>query len=106
MDTLEELQQQVTVVENSVLEIDRALNTSTLAPGQARDHLAQLEARLSDLQCKGIDMVSVAGLSGSAADEARAKRKELTRQTERLQSCMEAMFGRIAAMLRKPPAPC
>ncbi|CAK9019232.1 unnamed protein product [Durusdinium trenchii] len=72
-----------------------ALVGAQVSPGQARADLAQLEARLDRLQCRGIDSVSTAGLSSQDEDAARSLRKHLTREVEQLQSRLDDTFNQL-----------
>jgi len=87
---LELFEAQLMDLENNVLTVEGALRSSQLTPVQARDHLAQLEARLQRVQCDGIDSVTI------GTDEARRKRKELTQKIECLQSRLDSIFAFIA----------
>lgn len=92
---LEALQSQLQAVEIRFEAIVEAFDEEATTGGQARDNLAQLEARLAKLQCNGIDAVSTAGLAPDKAEVAKMLRKELTNKAERLQSRMDGMFQRI-----------
>ncbi|CAE7570889.1 unnamed protein product, partial [Symbiodinium sp. CCMP2456] len=72
-----------------------ALQTLQVSPGQAWNDLAQLEARLDQLQCKGIDFVSTEGLSTEDEESARTKRRQLTKAVANLQDQVEAVFDRL-----------
>jgi len=72
-----------------------ALQTLQVSPGQAWNDLAQLEARLDQLQCKGIDFVSTEGLNTEDEEGARTKRRQLTKAVASLQDQVEAVFDRL-----------
>ena len=84
-------------IENEIVVTQRSLQVNVVAPGQARDRLAQLEAQVERLQCKGIDSVSTAGLDAETGEAARAMRRNLTREVERLQACLDVGFEEIKA---------
>lgn len=97
---LERVGSSVDEVESAVAAHISAFADGSLALGKARDELAQLEARIEKLQCKGVDSVEI---SDSTEDKqaAKAMRKELTRRLESLQLKVEAAFRDMAA---KPAA--
>lgn len=98
---LEQLQDQLSKVESEISTVKQELKAQSIPPRQARDALAQLEAQLDRLQCKGIDSVSTAGLPATAEETARTFRKELTRKAQRLQSYLDDLFEAITAMSTK-----
>lgn len=96
---LEDLKVEQQALESKVGVILEALEEEAVTPGQARDRLAQIEAKLSKLQCKGIDCVSTEGLAPEMADEVRTLRKQLTGKAENLQSRLDDLFSQIKSML-------
>jgi len=90
---------QIAAVEAAVLQVESALQSSCTSIGQARTELAQLEARLEHLQCKGIDSVPNSVL---ASDEQSAKqmRKEFTRRAELLHQRLGGLFVGLDAAQR------
>jgi len=94
MEQLLEFEQQFAEIERNVQAIEGALGSQDIAPGQARDHLAQLEARLNKLQCDGVDSIDTFELK-TGKDQARALRKVLTRRAELMHNHMEGIFQRI-----------
>jgi len=79
--------------------VEEAFASARISPGQARDYLAQLEAQLEQIQCKGIDAVPTVGISEELATATRVLRRDLTRQVEKLQSRLDATFDSIRSML-------
>lgn len=98
---LEQLETQLRKLNGAASASEEALQNGQLSPAQVRDSLAQLEAELEKLQCKGIDSVSFDGLSEEDAEVARSWRRRLTRQVEQLQTRMDAAFERIRAFRGK-----
>jgi len=98
---LEDLRVQQQALESKVGVILEALEEEAVTPGQAKDKLAQIEAKLAKLQCNGIDCVSTAGLPPGTADEVRAQRKELTAKAESLQLRLDEIFIQIKSMSNK-----
>lgn len=96
---LRNLEAQLQQLEIGVGETQEALRYGRAPLGQARDQLAQLEASLDRLQCKGVDCVSIAELSAAEQDFARVHRRALTRRIEALHEEIDAIFK----CLRKVP---
>ncbi|CAK0894269.1 unnamed protein product [Prorocentrum cordatum] len=94
MDRLADFEQQFTEIEAEVGRIEGDLEDNSVLPGRARDHLAQLEARLDKLQCHGVDSLDTFELQ-SGKDQARALRKVLTRRAETMHDRMDALFKQL-----------
>jgi len=88
-----ELQGQIKELQSNVQKVEAELLAAEITPSQARDVLAQLEAQLDVIQCKGIDSVSTQGLGEHREHEARMLRKDLTRQAEALQDRFDNAFA-------------
>jgi len=95
LERLQELQEQINKLQDGLQKVEAELNMAEITPAQARDVLAQLEARLDQVQCKGIDSVSMEGLVVERQEEARFLRKALTRQAESLQDRFDTAFAAI-----------
>lgn len=100
MAQLAGFEQQLTELDRAVGAVEAGLSSHQLMPGQARDHLAQVEAQLDKLQCNGVDSIDTFELQ-SGKQEARSLRKELTRRGETLHDRIEAIFGCIKELLNK-----
>merc|ERR1712203_824170 len=81
---LQELELRLGTFEGQVTAIERAVSSRQISIGKARDDLAQVEAALDRLQCKGIDSVSTLELAEAQRATARERKRELTRRSERL----------------------
>jgi len=81
-------------IEASLEQLVSSLRTSGVSLRRARDELAQLEANLDRLQCKGVDSVDMSEL-GSGTDLAKSIRKELTGRTEKIHDRMDESFKAI-----------
>eukprot|EP00440_Ansanella_granifera_P045870 gb/GFBE01049687.1/.p1 GENE.gb/GFBE01049687.1/~~gb/GFBE01049687.1/.p1 ORF type:complete len:163 (+),score=36.78 gb/GFBE01049687.1/:1-489(+) len=95
---LRDLEAQLRAAEAELFTTERALRAAQVSPGQAKADLAQLEARLEKIQCKGIDSVSTADLPAEDEEAARSFRRRLTREVERLQNFLDATFDYIKKM--------
>lgn len=82
-------------IEASMEQLVASVRTGGVLLGRARDELAQLEASLDQLQCKGVDSVDTFGLS-SGRDLAKSFRKELTGRAERIHDSMDESFKACA----------
>jgi len=82
-------------LEGSVAEVERALELSRVTVSRAHSELAQLEAQLDRLQCRGIDNAP------ASTDAARQQRKELTRRTEVLSARLSGLFVGLGAAKRQ-----
>mmetsp|Transcript_26672 Transcript_26672/g.58633 ORF Transcript_26672/g.58633 Transcript_26672/m.58633 type:complete len:352 (+) Transcript_26672:55-1110(+) len=98
LQALGHLQGKLILLRDDVFEVERALLADEVRPAEARDVLAQMEAQLDELQCKGIDSVSTAGLAPGAEEAAKSLRKELTHKAESLQRSLDAAFERIRTL--------
>lgn len=97
LDTIEKLsgfKRRFDDIEASMEQLIASVRTSRLPLGTARTELAQLEAALDRLQCKGIDSVDTFELS-SGKDLAKSMRKELTGQAEKIHDFMDEIFKAI-----------
>lgn len=100
MATLAGFDQQLTELDRSVSAVEAGLTSQQLMPGQARDHLAQIEAQLDKLQCNGVDSIDTFELQSGKA-EARSLRKDLTRRGEVLHDRIEVIFRCIKELLNQ-----
>lgn len=82
-----EIQGQIAALEARIAEVERALRMGEVAPGAAHAELAQVEAALERVQCRGIDAAETGGL-----EEARQQRRELTRHVELLSTRLHGLF--------------
>eukprot|EP00747_Dinoflagellata_sp_TGD_P206838 gnl/TRDRNA2_/TRDRNA2_80481_c0_seq1.p1 gnl/TRDRNA2_/TRDRNA2_80481_c0~~gnl/TRDRNA2_/TRDRNA2_80481_c0_seq1.p1 ORF type:complete len:509 (-),score=62.78 gnl/TRDRNA2_/TRDRNA2_80481_c0_seq1:60-1586(-) len=96
---LKYFQVQVRQLEDRMYDVERALEADHISPGQARDHLAQLEAGLDRIQCNGIDSVVTSGLPAAVEEEAKSLRKELIRKTESLYTRLDKTFEYIKSLM-------
>jgi tetratricopeptide (TPR) repeat protein len=95
---LERLQVKCDEISNLVNAVERKFMSGELQAGRAMDDLAQLEAQLDKLQCKGVDGVDLGGSTTDAAQgAAKAKRKNLTATNELLHQKIDKMFGMMRA---------
>lgn len=78
-------------LEEALVALERGIASGSVVPGQARTDLAQLEAKLDRLQCKGIDSAVGGG------DEARRERRELTRRADLLHARISGIFSGLEA---------
>merc|ERR1712032_767035 len=97
MEQLCDFERQFDEIDASVSGIEEALEQHSMAPGRARDTLAQMEARLDKLQCHGVDCIDTFELK-SGKDQARALRKVLTRRAEQMHDRMDRIFNTIKGM--------
>lgn len=87
-------------IEAAVATVERDLKNSTCSASAAHSSLAQLEARLERLQCKGIDSVV------ASSEAAKAQRRDLTWRVELLSAHLNGIFvGLNASKAVKPPEP-
>eukprot|EP00401_Gymnodinium_catenatum_P039964 CAMPEP_0117515620 /NCGR_PEP_ID=MMETSP0784-20121206/30674_1 /TAXON_ID=39447 /ORGANISM="" /LENGTH=428 /DNA_ID=CAMNT_0005311443 /DNA_START=1 /DNA_END=1288 /DNA_ORIENTATION=+ len=105
---------QMDSLEDAVTDIERALGASKITVASAHGTLAQLEAKLDRLQCKGIDSADPVATS----EEARLQRRQLTRRAELLQARLSGIFVGLnaarqhsqmfaaSATLHAKPCPC
>lgn len=98
---LDQFLTQLEQIEGDVAEVERALDASRITVSRAHSELAQLEARLDRLQCKGIDAAP------ASSDAARQQRRELTRRSELLSTRLHGLFVGLGASKRQgdKPAP-
>ncbi|CAE8720527.1 unnamed protein product [Polarella glacialis] len=90
-------ERQFTEIDHAVDSLEAALVHQQIAPSYARDHLAQLEARLDKLQCHGVDSIDTVELQ-SGRLEAKSLRKGLTHRGEAMHERMEEIFRRLKHM--------
>jgi len=100
MDKLLDFERQFEEIDVTTMHIDEALRAGLEMPSQARDRLAQLEARLDRLQCEGVDSIDTFELT-SGKDQARALRKTLTRRAEQMHEKMDNIFAYIKQAMKK-----
>lgn len=81
-------------IDASMERLIASLQTSGAPLGKTRGELAQLEATLDRLQCKGVDSVDTFELS-SGKELARSIRKELTGRAEKMHARMDEGFKAI-----------
>lgn len=96
-DTVEKLadfRRQFDDIEASMNGIVGSLHLKDTNLGKARDELAQLEATLDKLQCKGVDSIDTFELD-SGKDVAKSMRKELTARAEKIHDRMDEIFKEI-----------
>jgi len=97
LDTIEKLsgfKRRFDEIEASMEQLIASVRTSRLPFGTARTELAQLEATLDRLQCKGVDSIDTFELS-SGKDLAKSIRKELTGRAEKIHNRMDQSFKAI-----------
>eukprot|EP00930_Biecheleria_cincta_P069392 TRINITY_DN57134_c0_g1_i1.p1 TRINITY_DN57134_c0_g1~~TRINITY_DN57134_c0_g1_i1.p1 ORF type:complete len:406 (-),score=82.89 TRINITY_DN57134_c0_g1_i1:44-1228(-) len=100
MAQLAGFEQQLMELDRSVGAVEAGLTSQQLLAGQARDHLAQIEAQLDKLQCNGVDSIDTFELQSGKA-EARSLRKQLTRRSEMLHERIEVIFRFIKEQLNQ-----
>eukprot|EP00927_Polykrikos_kofoidii_P034133 TRINITY_DN28971_c0_g1_i1.p1 TRINITY_DN28971_c0_g1~~TRINITY_DN28971_c0_g1_i1.p1 ORF type:complete len:318 (-),score=59.30 TRINITY_DN28971_c0_g1_i1:25-978(-) len=100
LETLRLFEQRFDRISDSVLIIEAELKAGVTQPGYACDELAQLEAELDKIQCNGVDSIETSGLE-TGRDEARAKRKALTKRSESLHTVMDNLFSFAKELKRK-----
>jgi hypothetical protein len=83
---LEPLAAEMQRLEVAVTKVEQALGSSAASASDAYDQLAQLEAQLDRLQCKGIDAIT------GGSDSTKRWRHELTRRGELLQARLSGLF--------------
>ncbi|EER19360.1 60S acidic ribosomal protein p2, putative [Perkinsus marinus ATCC 50983] len=93
---LDKLEAALRDVENEVTKIEQDLISGKMSLGKGKDVLAQIEARLDKLQFNGIDSVETVDLH-SGKEPAKAARKELVREAERLSARIDTIFKQIKA---------
>jgi hypothetical protein len=86
-DVLELLGAELDQIELSLAEVERAVVASQISASRAQSELAQLEAQLDKLQCKGVDAVNIDG-----SEAARAERRKLTQKAEVVQARLGGIF--------------
>jgi len=94
-----QLLEQMEHLEGKVSDVERALDASRITVSRAHSELAQLEAQLDRLQCKGIDAASAPN------DAARQQRRELTRRSELLSARLNGLFVGLGAAKRQADKP-
>eukprot|EP00933_Yihiella_yeosuensis_P036730 TRINITY_DN30501_c0_g1_i2.p1 TRINITY_DN30501_c0_g1~~TRINITY_DN30501_c0_g1_i2.p1 ORF type:complete len:475 (-),score=86.98 TRINITY_DN30501_c0_g1_i2:24-1448(-) len=97
IDTLTKLRKfegKVESIESKLQNQLKMLNDREVSPGQAKSSLAQIEAELQQIQCKGIDSIPTGGLP----DTLRNQKKQLTKSVDALLNDLDAAFDRIKQM--------
>mmetsp|Transcript_59019 Transcript_59019/g.191108 ORF Transcript_59019/g.191108 Transcript_59019/m.191108 type:complete len:364 (+) Transcript_59019:90-1181(+) len=95
VEAFEVLSAQLGTLGAAVAEVEKALGASGITVGHARSELAQLEAELERLQCRGIDVLP------ASSEAARQRRRELTRRVELLSTRMGGLFVGLGAAVRQ-----
>lgn len=90
---------QMDELELAVTRVERALSSSQISVSHAYSDLAQLEARLDRLQCKGIDSTDNYSLARDA-EAAKQIRRDLTRRADLLHARLGGIFVGLDAAKR------
>lgn len=100
MEKLADFRRQFDEIEASMHHIAGSVHLSDTSLGKARDELAQLEATLDKLQCKGVDSIDTFELD-TGKDLAKSMRKELTNRAEKIHDRMDEIFKDIKRAQKK-----
>jgi len=93
----EELSAELEAIEAAVSQVEAALTATQVTAGQAHSQLAQLEAKLERLQCRGVDAADAAELGCGDREEGRARRKAITHRVELLSARLNGLFVGLGA---------
>jgi tetratricopeptide (TPR) repeat protein len=91
---LERFQTHFDEISKNVGVVDQKFANGELQPGRGMNELAQLEAQLEKLQCAGVDGVELPAAGAAEAHAAaKARRKDLTAQSELLHQRIDGLFN-------------